>query len=126
MFSFPKFNLKLIFKRHHKISSKATKFDEQLAINLDQYLSIYELANDKTFVLPKDVALKFQSSFQIIRNIFLQNLNANGNQYFEILLINLPLEDSPKQSEVKFRKDSNFLKSIFKNDENFQSFWSFC
>ncbi len=67
-------------------------------------MNLYDLVNEKNLVQNKEAALKFRTTFQIVRTYFMNSLGSEEScQYFEDLLINLPVEANlPKQTEVNF------------------------
>lgn len=86
-------------KRHHKVDHRS-KSTENL-ISFDQYIKLTDLLNDKALNLPKDVAQKLKTSFELSRGLFMQELSRNGSSYFEILLKGLPSEAGQRQTDVR-------------------------
>jgi hypothetical protein len=91
----------IIIKSFYNVDSKSIqKFKNEDLFDFDQYNKLFDLVNDKTLNLQKDLLEKFKSSFQIIRSLFLQDVRSNGSVYFETLLSNLTPEKDNKQLEV--------------------------
>ncbi len=112
----------LFFYRHHKIDSKSlvNKLNNQYVVDLETYLNLYELVNDKILIQNKETAQKLKTSFQHLRILFLNSLSSDETgQNFEDLLFNIPAEVSPKQTEVNLKQPRlvynvfsfNFLKT---------------
>lgn len=59
-----------------------------------------ELINDKQLNLAKDLQTKLNSSFQILKNIFQQELSQNGELYLEDLLSYMNTDNKTKETEV--------------------------
>lgn len=87
---------------HHKIDAHSivAKLKDQYIINLDQYLTIYEIVNDSV-ITNKEAAQRLKSSFALIRALFLSNLKFSPQTglIFETLLVSLTVESSVKQTE---------------------------
>ncbi|CAF0829529.1 unnamed protein product [Brachionus calyciflorus] len=80
--------------QHHKVEANS-KVD--LVLNLDEYNRIYDLIHDKN--LPKETSQKLKVSFDVLRDLFSQEMVKNS-QNFEVLLSKLPSEKSPRQSDL--------------------------
>ena len=95
--------LLLFFLSFYNVDSKSIqKFKNEDLFDFEQYNKLFDLVNDKTLNLQKDLLEKLKSSFQIIRSLFLQDVRSNGSVYFETLLANLTPEKDNKQFEVGF------------------------
>jgi hypothetical protein len=72
-------------------------------LSFDQYYRFYDLIHDaksSNLNLSKDVSNKLKSSFQILRSVFIQELNHNGSSYIESLFHSINNEKTSKQAEV--------------------------
>lgn len=81
---------------HHKASSKETKL-----VDVEQYSRLFELANDKSLnTAGKEATQKLRQAFDVLRANLLRDMNRNPESYFELLLVDLKHESSPKQDDV--------------------------
>lgn len=90
---------------HHKMDTKSivSQYKNKYIISLDQYLKVYELSSDRSLnvFVNKDNVTKFKVVFQMIRALFISNLEFSPEAclIFETLLTTLTAETSPKQTE---------------------------
>jgi len=81
---------------HHKASSKETKL-----VDVEQYSRLFELANDKSLnTAGKEATQKLRQAFDVLRANLLRDMNRNPESYFELLLVDLKHESSPKQDDT--------------------------
>ncbi len=74
-------------------------------LSFEQYNRFYDLVHDVKSLnlnLSKDVTNKLKLSFEILRGVFVQELNHNGEIYIETLFQNINNEKTSKQAEVVF------------------------
>jgi len=89
---------------HHKIDSKSivARLGNQFIISLGQYVQIYELVNENT-IQNKDAVQRLRSAFEVVRALFLSNLefSAETGSVFATILANLTNPDlnQAKQSD---------------------------
>ena len=113
-------NLNFLFEYHKANISKLNS--SQTLIDCDQYLKLYDLINEKTlsssYSLSKESSQKLKLTFQLIKDIFYQNLSRNS-EYFEPILANLTADsNSPRQLELL-----NILAKILFSNKNSLATW---
>jgi hypothetical protein len=113
-------NLNFLFEYHKSNISKLNS--SQTLIDCDQYLKLYDLINEKTlsssYSLSKESSQKLKLTFQLIKDIFYQNLSRNS-EYFEPILANLTADsNSPRQLELL-----NILTKIIFSNKNSLATW---
>lgn len=72
-------------------------------VTIEQYIQFYDLINDKQLNIPKDYQSKLNSSFQIIKSLYLQEISQNAKHNFEELMENLVRVESGSQKESEVR-----------------------
>jgi len=91
--------------KHHKIDSKSivANLSNQYIINLHQYLQMYELINENT-IQNKEAFQRLRSSFEVVRALFLANLEFSeetGN-VFAMVLANLTNSDLSQVKQTEY------------------------
>lgn len=86
--------------QQHQQQKSINDIREQL-VTIEQYIQFYDLINDKQMNLQKDYQTKLNSSYQIVRNLFLQEINQNAEYNFEELMANLMRVDTGSQKEME-------------------------
>jgi len=117
-------NLHFLFEYHKSNLSKLNNTTtSQTLIDCDQYLKLYDLINDKQTsstlpLLSKETSQKLKSTFQIVKQIFYENL-AHNSEYFEPILSNLTADSTgPRQLELL-----NILTKILFSNKNSLTTW---
>ena len=93
---------KMSNQQHQQQQKSINDIREQL-VSIEQYIQFYDLLNDKQMNLQKDYQTKLNSSYQIVRNLFLQEINQNAEYNFEELMEHLMRVDSGSQKEMEVR-----------------------
>lgn len=95
----------LVLFEHYKVDARSivSQYKNTYIISLDQYLKVYELSSDRSLNVftNKDNVAKFKTVSQMIRALFISNLEFSPEAclIFETLLTTLTAETSPKQTE---------------------------
>lgn len=94
----------------HNLTNKTTgnllNNSKTSVVSFDQYIRFYDLLNDGFMIksgnlnLPKESTLKLRTSFQLLRDCLMLDIQANGSQYLETLFQNINNEKTSRQAEL--------------------------